>query len=72
MENQDILKLAREEMGLSQAKFAEYFDVPKRTYQDWEYGKRKMPEYLLRLMLYKLYMEGLTEDLTCHLGDDKE
>jgi hypothetical protein len=28
---------------------------------DWEYGKRKMPEYLLRLMVYKASVEKLVD-----------
>lgn len=72
MESKDILKKAREQVGWSQAKFAEYFGVPKRTYQDWEYGNRNMPTYLLRLMLYKLKMEGKTEDLTGLMPDESK
>lgn len=72
MEDKDILKMARGKMGVSQAKFADYFGVPKRTYQDWEYGTRKMPEYLLQLMLYKLKMEGITEDLTKYMESDEK
>lgn len=71
MEDKDILKMARAKMGVSQAKFAEYFGVPKRTYQDWEYGTRKMPDYLLRLMLYKLKVEGVTEDLAQYMESNE-
>ena len=45
--------------GLSQQKFADYFHVPLRTLQNWEYGERKAPEYLLELIEYKLIKEGL-------------
>ena len=38
--------------------FAKYFDIPYRTVQDWYLGKRGMPDYLLRLMAYKIEMEG--------------
>jgi len=68
----EILKKVREECDMTQAEFAMYFNVPKRTYQDWEYGKSKVPEYLLRLMLYKLKMEGKTEDLTELITDNSE
>ena len=63
-------QMAREQSGLSQEKFAGYFSIPKRTYQDWEYGKRNMPDYLLRLMLYKLKMDNMTEDLTKYLPEE--
>lgn len=70
MDKAEILKMAREQSGLSQEKFAGYFSIPKRTYQDWEYGKRNMPDYLLRLMLYKLKMDNMTEDLTKYLPEE--
>ena len=38
--------------------FCEYFEIPYRTMQDWELGNRKMPDYLLRLMAYKIKMEN--------------
>lgn len=68
----EILKKVREACDMTQIEFATYFNVPKRTYQDWEYGKSKVPEYLLRLMLYKLKMEGKTEDLTVLMTDESE
>ena len=43
---------------MNRREFAEYFGIPYRTMQDWELGNRKMPEYLLRLMMYKVKMEG--------------
>ena len=45
--------------GLSQQKFADYFHIPLRTLQNWEYGEREAPEYLVKLIEYKLKMEGL-------------
>lgn len=44
---------------MNMKEFSGYFRIPYRTYQDWEYGKREMPEYLLRLITYKLKMEGI-------------
>ena len=44
--------------GMSRKEFAEYFGIPYRTLQDWELGNRSMPEYLFRLMRYKLLIEG--------------
>lgn len=54
----DKLISLREETGMNRREFAEYFGIPYRTMQDWELGNRKMPEYLLRLMMYKVKMEG--------------
>ncbi len=52
-EKEQLIRL-KEESGLNWKEFSAYFDIPYRTVQDWEHGKRKMPPYLLRLMEYKL------------------
>lgn len=59
MEINEVVRQVREETGMTQKRFAEYFKIPYRTYQDWERGERKMPEYMLRLMAYRLKAEGL-------------
>lgn len=51
----------RKETGMNRKQFCEYFDMPYRTVTDWELGNRKMPDYLLRLMKYKVEMEKLLE-----------
>ena len=48
--------------GMKRREFAEYFGIPYRTLQDWELGNRAMPDYLLRLMAYKLRMEKLVRE----------
>lgn len=48
--------------GMKRSEFAEYFGIPYRTLQDWELGNRAMPDYLLRLMAYKLRMEKLVQE----------
>ena len=53
------IKKMRKDSSMTQKAFAEYFEVPRRTLEDWERGIRKPPEYLVRLMAYKLRMEGL-------------
>lgn len=60
----ELLEL-RKNMGMNRRQFAEYFGIPYRTVQDWELGNRKMPEYLLRLMAYKIRIEkarGIVDD----------
>ena len=54
----DVRKL-RAEMGMNRREFSEYFEIPYRTVADWEAGKRKMPEYLYHLMVYKATIERL-------------
>lgn len=48
--------------GMNRRQFADYFEIPYRTVQDWELGNREMPEYLLRLMVYKIGMEKLIDE----------
>ena len=47
---------------MNRREFAEYFGIPYRTMQDWELGNRQMPEYLLRLMMYKVKTEGYYDE----------
>ncbi|MCI6470453.1 MAG: XRE family transcriptional regulator [Lachnospiraceae bacterium] len=37
--------------------FAEWLHIPYRTMQDWERGVSQVPEYVLRLVAYKVKME---------------
>lgn len=53
----------RKQTGMNRKQFAEYFGIPYRTLQDWELGNRQMPDYLLRLMVYKIGIE--------HMGKEK-
>ena len=53
----DLIKL-KEKTGMNWKAFAQYFNIPYRTVQDWYLGKRGMSDYLLRLMAYKIEMEG--------------
>ena len=63
MTDVELLKTARKQSGMSQAEFAAYFQMSKRTLQEWEQGRRKIPEFVLRLMLYRLEAEGYVTDL---------
>ena len=47
----------RAKTGMNRKEFCHFFGIPYRTDQDWELGNRQMPDYLLRLMAYKLEME---------------
>jgi len=56
----------RKRTGMNRRQFAEYFNIPYRTVQDWELGNRQMPDYLFRLMEYKIRMEKLMKGDTKH------
>lgn len=62
MELREELIELRKGTGMNRKEFAEYFEIPYRTVQDWELGNRKMPEYLFRLMAYKVRMENLEKN----------
>ena len=53
------LMALRNDIGLNRKEFALMYEIPIRTIEDWEYGKRKMPEYVLRLLTYKVKMDSL-------------
>ena len=53
------IKELRIKSGMTQKAFAEYFGIPKRTLEDWEGGKSKCADYLLRLIQYQLVNEGM-------------
>jgi DNA-binding transcriptional regulator YiaG len=61
MDSREYLIELRNRTGMSRKEFCIYFEIPYRTLQDWELGNRKMPDYLLRLMAYKIEMEKLVE-----------
>ena len=62
MESKDCLINLRKSTGMNRREFCEYFEIPYRTMTDWELGNRTMPDYLLRLMEYKVRMEKLTKE----------
>ena len=62
MNRKEQLIQLRKETGMNRKQFCEYFDIPYRTVTDWELGNRQMPEYLLRLMKYKVEVERLMKE----------
>lgn len=52
------IKELRAAAGMSQQQFADYFGIPKRSIENWEGGQRSCPEYLVKLIAYKLEHEG--------------
>ena len=59
---EEILLALRNEIGMNRKEFAEYLSIPYRTMEDWETGKRKMPDYVLRLIIYKVKTEHITKE----------
>ena len=55
-------KMIREKSGMSRTDFSAWLGVPYRTMQEWELGRRAMPEYVLRLIAYKVYNEKIKKE----------
>lgn len=51
------IKQLRKRTGLSQSRFAEYFNVPVRTIQKWECNGSTPPEYIPQMMSRILDLE---------------
>ena len=51
----------RDRLGMNRREFSDYYGIPYRTVQDWEAEERELPEYLLRLMIYRAEMERLNK-----------
>ena len=47
----------RESTGMNRKEFSEYLQIPYRTMQEWELGRRSMPEYVMELIDYKVRHE---------------
>ena len=61
VEVKNEIKKLRESTGMNRKEFCEYFEIPYRTMTEWERGTRKMPDYVLRLLAYKIKMENFIE-----------
>lgn len=59
MEAKDESRKLRESTGMNRKELCEYFEMPYMTETDWELGNRRIPQYLLRLMAYKIEIEKL-------------
>ena len=63
LENQiNRLKKIREDLGMNRTEFAQYMGIPLRTIEEWEAGRRKMPDYVLRLIAYYTRVEQFLQE----------
>ena len=51
------VKHIRKVTQLSQAKFAEKYEIPIRTYEQWEAEKRTPPAYVYRLLAWAVFSD---------------
>ncbi len=52
-----FFRMIREQSGMSRTEFADWLGVPYRTMQEWELARRTMPDYVLKLIAYKVKNE---------------
>lgn len=52
-----MIKELREKVKMTQKEFSEYFNIPRRTIEDWENERRTPPQYVIELIYYKLKNE---------------
>lgn len=56
-ENLPSIQELRESVKMNKVQFAEYLGIPYRTIQNWEAGLRQCPDYVIRLIEYRLNNE---------------
>ena len=61
MELKDRLIAIRKSTGMNRKEFAAALGIPYRTVTDWELGHRAMPEYILRLIAYRVELDPLLQ-----------
>ncbi len=72
MDCQKEVKELRESTGMNRREFCDYFGIPYRTVTEWERGNRQMPEYVLRLMRYKIQISRLNINTEVERGRKKK
>jgi len=68
----ETLKKVRESVGMNRREFSDYMEIPLRTLEEWEAGRRKMPDYLLRLIVYYTKTEILLRQKGLDLEEKHE
>ena len=66
------LKKIRADLGMNRTEFSRYVDIPLRTLEEWEAGRRQMPDYVLRLIAYYTKMQQLLTEKKIELELDEE
>ena len=54
MATAEQFKKIRESTGMNRKEFADYLKIPYRTMQEWELGRRTMPDYVMELVDFRV------------------
>lgn len=57
-EKKEYLIALRKKTGMTRKDFAIEYEIPYPTITDWELGHRRIPEYFLRLLAFKISQSG--------------
>ena len=60
------IKEIREYSGLSRAEFSRIYDIPVRTLEDWESGKRTAPPYMMNMLRRIVIEDKEIDSLDCY------
>lgn len=66
------LKGLRERLDMNRTEFSRYMDIPLRTLEEWEAGRRQMPEYVLRLIVYYVKVQQILRGKGIELEEEHE
>ena len=66
------LKGIREMLDMNRTEFSRYMDIPLGTLEEWEAGRRQMPEYVLRLIAYYVKVQKLMKEKGIELEERYE
>lgn len=58
----NLLKSTREKLSMNRTEFSRYMDIPLRTLEEWEAGRRQAPDYVLRLIVYYTRIQQLLKE----------
>ncbi len=70
--NERLEKQIRKDLGMNRTEFSQYMGIPLRTLEEWEAGRRTMPDYVLRLITYYTKMECLLAEKKIELEEENE
>jgi len=65
----NTLKKVRKMLGMNRTEFSNYIDIPLRTLEEWEAGRRLMADYVLRLIEYYAKMEIYLKENGIEMGE---
>ena len=66
------LKEVRDILDVNRTEFSRYMDIPLRTLEEWEAGRRQMPEYVLRLIAYYVKTQRILREQGIELEEKQQ